>query len=293
MAQQKKASAPVVAVLNMKGGVGKTTVSAHVFRVLYNRRKVRTLVIDLDPQFNLSQTVLTRKQYEAARAAGRTVLSVMEPPPIEDLFKVKKDLGPPPAPNDVLIQLKYLSTDENISYSIVPGDFGLTKYSLIPDSGVLAPIKKRFLEFIERSRQEFGLVVIDCNPSSSFITLCAIQASTHLLVPVRPDRYSVLGLELLDTFVKGIPELAIKPKITILLNGVPTQKYDASVENQLRSDAVFGPLTLANRLHISSILHAHPDFTGFATDKKVPHSKLLKQRIVAICDELSGPLGLT
>ena len=52
--------APVVAVLNMKGGVGKTTISAHVMRVLYHIHQVKTLLVDLDPQFNLSQALIAR-----------------------------------------------------------------------------------------------------------------------------------------------------------------------------------------------------------------------------------------
>ena len=39
----------VVSVLNMKGGVGKTTISAHVMRVLYHRHRLKTLLLDLDP----------------------------------------------------------------------------------------------------------------------------------------------------------------------------------------------------------------------------------------------------
>jgi chromosome partitioning protein len=288
---KKPQLAPVVAVLNMKGGVGKTTVSAHVIRVLYLRHKVSTLLIDLDPQFNLSQTVLTRAQYEGLKKDGKTVLSIMEPPPIESLFQIKKDLGPPPTAAEVMTRLKHVPST-GLHLSMVAGDFGLTKYSLIPDSAVLTPVRKRFLDFIEACRSEFGLVVIDCNPSSSFITLCALRACTHLLVPVRPDRYSILGLELLSSFVEGFPDLPQKPKMTVLLNGVPTQGYDPSVENALRSHKVFGPITIANNLYVSKMLQAHPDFAGFATDKKVPHSARLKVRIEAITDELSKAFGL-
>ena len=51
---------PVVAVLNMKGGVGKTTLSSNVFRQMFDRQKHGILLLDLDPQFNLTQTLFTR-----------------------------------------------------------------------------------------------------------------------------------------------------------------------------------------------------------------------------------------
>lgn len=65
---QKKPFVPVVAVLNMKGGVGKTTLSANIFRVLFERRQAGTLLLDLDPQFNLTQALFTRSAYDKLKA---------------------------------------------------------------------------------------------------------------------------------------------------------------------------------------------------------------------------------
>jgi chromosome partitioning protein len=95
---------------------------------------------------------------------------------------------------------------------LVPGDFGLVKYSLVDQASALAPVKTRFKQFVKGTRTQTDLVRIDCNPSSSFMTLCALEVATHLLVPVRPDRFSMLGLELLDSFVTDLPTLATKPK---------------------------------------------------------------------------------
>ncbi|WP_407672071.1 ParA family protein [Paraburkholderia acidisoli] len=71
---------------------------------------------------------------------------------------------------------------------------------MISDAKILEPVKNRILQFIENARTERELICIDCNPSSSFMTICAIQAATHILVPVCPDRYSMLGLKLLNRF---------------------------------------------------------------------------------------------
>jgi chromosome partitioning protein len=49
---------PVIAVLNLKGGVGKTTLAAHVFRELFVAKRLSILLVDLDPQYNLSQQLL-------------------------------------------------------------------------------------------------------------------------------------------------------------------------------------------------------------------------------------------
>lgn len=95
MTKAYKPKAPVIAVLNMKGGVGKTTISAHLMRHLFERLQKSTLLIDLDPQHNLSQTVLSATGYEALRNKGKTVARVMEPAPAQSLFTVTQDQGPP------------------------------------------------------------------------------------------------------------------------------------------------------------------------------------------------------
>src|SRR5688572_1102509 len=98
MSKDKKdpVRAPVVAILNLKGGVGKTTITAHVMRILYLRRLVKTLLIDLDPQFNLTQTILARSTYDKLRIAGKTVFSAMEPATVASLFEVDTSSVAPP-----------------------------------------------------------------------------------------------------------------------------------------------------------------------------------------------------
>jgi chromosome partitioning protein len=142
------------------------------------------------------------------------------------------------------------------------------------------------------ARSEYDVVVIDCNPSSSFITLCALHACHKLLVPVRPDRYSVLGLELVADLLDRIPTIHPKPEIAVLLNGVPTQGYDSRTENELRAHNTFGPLVLTNILYQSRLLAATSGYTGFATDKPVAYKNLLQTEITDIVTELAGRWGL-
>lgn len=292
MAKGAQALGPVVATLNLKGGVGKTTVSAHVFRVVWEMFDIPTLLIDFDPQFNLSQTLFERTQYEEQREAGRTIMVVMEPPPVTSLFEVNTSKAPLPDPADVSVQLWYRIMDDTVDLRVLPGDFNLMKYSLMADDGKLASVAARFLAFIEKCRQDGRITVIDCNPSSSFLTLCALRACTHVLVPVRPDRYSILGVELLDQFIEGVPSIEPKPRKLILLNGVPRRHYDPSVEDQLRSHPDLGSHTLSNRLHHSAKLTAKPDYAGFATDKPGPYKNVLKQEIELVAQEIGDELGL-
>src|SRR5262245_5703180 len=61
----------VLAFINFKGGVGKTTLAASIGRAFVIPRPLKVLIIDLDPQFNLTQLLLTRKMYEDAERDGR------------------------------------------------------------------------------------------------------------------------------------------------------------------------------------------------------------------------------
>ena len=284
------ALAPVVAVLNMKGGVGKTTISAHVMRVLYHRRRIKTLLIDLDPQFNLSQTLISRTSYDRIKGADRTILSVMEPAPPTELLDIKTSAGPPPKAADIVRCLRYVRKPD-ITLDLLPGDFRIVKYSMIDNRKKLDAVQKRFLRFIGESRKNYGLICIDCNPSSSFITSCALHACTHLLVPVRPDRYSLLGLEILTVFVDQIPTIEPKPELLIVLNGIPRQGYNSAVEDSLRAHNTFGTKVLTNAVYQSSLLEARIDYTGFATDKPVPWRWVLQREIAAVVDELAKRLG--
>src|ERR1700681_4114532 len=99
-------SGQVVSILNMKGGVGKTTISAHVMRVLYRRRQKKVLLIDLDPQFNLTQALVTRAHYDNLKSQNKTIFTAMEPPPSVSLFDVAVTTLPPPPPTDISIRLR-------------------------------------------------------------------------------------------------------------------------------------------------------------------------------------------
>lgn len=285
--------APVVAVLNLKGGVGKTTISAHVMRVLYHQRLIKTLLIDLDPQFNLTQAVVPRSTYDKLKLSAKTVFSSMEPAASRSLFEVDTSSAGPPSTDSVIHNLRYITgKNSGITLDLLAGDFKLVKYSMVRDTDKLEIVQKRFLQFVSQARQEYGLVCIDCNPSSSFITSCALHACSHLLVPVRPDRYSVLGLELLMDLLEELPSIHPKPQVSVLLNGVEGNDHDRMIENELRAHGQLGNKVLASKLRYSKLLAASAGYTGFATDKKVPYRNRLKTEMKDLVDELAKTMGL-
>jgi chromosome partitioning protein len=281
---------PVLAVLNMKGGVGKTTISGNLFRELYRGLipGSKSLVIDFDAQFNLSQLVLTEKQYEKLRAAGRTIWNVMEPADPESVFDTS-DLDTTKVSDAEAYTTVLKSTVGKSELHLLPGDFRMAGLNLRENSQTLELPRKRFSNLIKAGRQAFALVVLDCNPSSSFLTRCAIESSTHILVPIRPDKYSILGLKMVDDYLKQLPGLAQKPEIIVILNGVAKEESD--VEREIRASA-YGPQTLVTRIPQTSVLTARVDYTGFGVDRGVKNSKVIRRTLRAAASELIAKLNL-
>ena len=279
---------PIVSILNMKGGVGKTTISAHVMRSLFQRSRKNVLLIDLDPQFNLTQTIITQARHEELVSEQKTIMSCFEPLPSIDFFKIKHTTDAPPKASD-LSEALWTFRREDTSLEIIVGDFDLVKYSLIDNSVQLNHAAKYLKRFLSAAKKEYDVIVLDCNPSSSFITKCALANSTHVLSPVKLDKYSILGVGLVDRLFTW---LDIEPQHDILINDVQRNSGMTNIEQELRAHDKFGSLVLSNRLHTSKYLNASLSYTGFATDKGGPYSGELKQNIRNIADELLIKFGL-
>jgi chromosome partitioning protein len=95
VAKKAKPFVPVVAVLNMKGGVGKTTICANLSLSLFENHEVAALLVDIDPQFNLTQGLLKRSEYDECKNKAQTIYSAMEPPSDVGLFDVATSTQPP------------------------------------------------------------------------------------------------------------------------------------------------------------------------------------------------------
>lgn len=184
-----KAGGPVcISVINMKGGVGKTTVAALLGRYASITLGLKVLAIDLDPQANLSQAFMGADRYERFLAD--------KSPSVVELFKgfrppTQGKLSPTPlAPTDVVVRDTDLG---GAGLQLIPSRFDFADQlisALRPDEHVLANV-------IAASFQSADVVLIDCPPTESILTRVSYQASRYLLVPVRPEFFATIGFPLL------------------------------------------------------------------------------------------------
>lgn len=188
MTQQKTPT--VVSVINLKGGVGKTTLVALLARRA-SAVGLEVLAVDLDPQANLSQALL-QTEY------GKIVDPHEPSPSIVELFKgfapASKDKPGPTAlkTGDVVRAVRHRGAGHG-QLDILPSRFDFSDNltdSVRVDQTVLA-------RFISKEMARKDLVLIDCAPTESILTKTAYHASRHIFVPVRPELFSTIGFPLM------------------------------------------------------------------------------------------------
>ena len=178
-----------VSLINMKGGVGKSTLVVNLawhFAAISKWSK-KVLVIDLDPQFNASQYLLGVQEYKDLRdRKDQTVWNIFEQ------FTHKPGSGKPVPLNP-----------SAVIHNVVEWGDG-SKIDLIPSCLELAfslrnPFQKEQLlaQLVAKIDQEYDLILLDCAPTESFLTTAAYLACDQIVVPVKPEFLSTIGLPLL------------------------------------------------------------------------------------------------
>lgn len=176
-----------VSLINMKGGVGKTTLAAQLAHAA-DRRDLRTLAVDLDPQANLSQALLSPEKYvKHLRDKKPTIVQLFE-----QYFPPTEGTGSP-KPFDIRdIILKKAGYWGQSTLDLIPSRLELS-HTLKNPTGK----ERRLARALSKVADEYDLVLIDCAPTESILTEAEYHASQHALVPVKPEYLATIGLPLL------------------------------------------------------------------------------------------------
>jgi chromosome partitioning protein len=285
----------VVTVMNMKGGVGKTTVAIHVAGML--TRMVRTgaapvkvLAIDYDPQFNLSQAYLPAKTYFDLEKQRKTSIAIL----LEDdsdlnpyQLQVPGNHKPPPVST---LATRVMTMHGGNIFDIIPSTLDLMYVALGQANANTKPIEERFQKFINECREQYDYIFIDCHPAGSLFTKTALQNSQHVLIPVSPQKFSTRGIGLMMEFIRA--KGGVGPAVTphILFNLAPRTGISKQ-ESEIRSNPRYGKYCLDRTLKKYKAFSDPEGGKGFVWHSSASYSTEAFQNLRAVTVEFISKIG--
>lgn len=280
----------VVTVMNMKGGVGKTTIALHLGGILatynINGKARNVLLIDYDPQFNLSQAFLPAAKYFELEKLRKTTLAILQDEETDlDPFRLQVPGNEePPQVADLVHNVPV--TRKSGSLDLIPSTLDLMYLALGQSEQRTTPIEKRFDKFITQCRQKYDVIVIDCHPAGSIFTKTSLRNSDHVIIPVAPEKYGVRGIGLMMQFIKALQLGTAGPEAHILFNAVPRIGV-TSEEREIRDNPRFSGACITNTLKRFTAFSDPMGGKGFVWQSRKPYSTLAFVNLMTVVSEFA------
>jgi chromosome partitioning protein len=227
-----------IAVINLKGGVGKSTTTLATALIMSGEFNKRVLVIDLDPQTNATVMLIGEDQWRKLNKAGHTLerlfADALAPDGSERRFAL-----------DDALQRSVGKVDQARTIDLLPSSLDLIglqdRLASMPSGPFFANVPTEILYRATRGLvDEYDYVLIDCPPNLGLITLNGLRMADSYIIPTIPDILSTYGIPQIETRVAQFAEnvgISIRP-LGIALTKVRAQStIHATTKRQLRRDS--------------------------------------------------------
>ncbi|HVT57398.1 MAG TPA: ParA family protein [Thermoanaerobaculia bacterium] len=185
----------IIAIANQKGGVGKTTTAINLAAGLASKG-MKTLLLDLDPQANSSMSFLDIRQLKASVYDALTDDGVH----LADIIRPAEKMG---------------------NLHIAPSTIALAKI----EAKLVGELDShyRLKDELQRVQDGFDYVVIDTPPTLGIITVNALVAATHVLIPIQASYFALEGT---DDLLETIDKIKVRANPQLQLLGALITMYD-------------------------------------------------------------------
>ncbi|HEX8223719.1 MAG TPA: ParA family protein [Allosphingosinicella sp.] len=181
----------ILACVNLKGGVGKTTLAVN-FAAYCGLKGHKTLLIDLDPQTNATLSCISYEEWQAHSRKNGTVANLLG---VRNHTSAEGDRK---GPGDVI----YPDVFKNVD--LIPSHLDLFTVDL--DLGAANARETLLKRALKPVLDDYDVVVCDCPPNLTIPTQNAIALSSHYVIPVSPDFLSSIGVGLLKNRIAVLAE---------------------------------------------------------------------------------------
>jgi chromosome partitioning protein len=184
----------ILAITNQKGGVGKTTTAINLAAAIA-QRGLKTLLVDLDPQANCTLSYVNLDEVQSS------------------IYDILTDTSIPP--RDIVRKSPILCLD------VLPARISLAKF----ESQMVAEFDGHFRlkDRLESLASEYDYMVIDTPPTLGLLTVNALVAATHVLIPIQSSYYALEGT---DDLLETIDRIRQRPNPDLQVLGVVITLHD-------------------------------------------------------------------
>lgn len=199
----------VIAVMNTKGGVGKSTVVLAIAETMAVFHGKNVLVIDSDAQASVSSMLMTPSNLHKLQSEGLTL--------VDFLISSVLNNTPPEWPRFVVRGVS--DVDDARSVFLIPSDMQLTLFEReVSKESLHARLRSAIAGLLDSVRGVFDVVLLDCPPGLSILTESWLREADFHVSPTKADYVSTCGLEVFRRFKSLNPEMGFAENLGVIIN---------------------------------------------------------------------------